>query len=421
MQAAEIMAKSESEPRPEAGEARMSCLGDGTPGTGCEEWARARPITLIQPQRILFGNGSVSHFSEHLAGLGWRRVLIVTSELARKACQEAVSAITGKVEAAIVFDGINSEPTVAMFEACLAVAREARVDGVIGLGGGSALDVAKLVAALADASEPVRTVFGSGLVKGRRIFLACLPTTAGTGSEVSPNAILLDEASRLKKAVISPHLVPDVACVDPLLTWSVPPHVTAATGLDALTHCIESFANRFAHPTVDLYALEGIRLIARHLPTAIKEGRNSEARARVALGSLYGGLCLGPVNTAAVHALAYPLGSEFGIAHGLSNAILLPHVLRFNLPAAPQRYAEIALALGAGVAESPTTTAERGIRWLEALLADCPMPRRIGELGVPREALPQLAASALTVTRLLENNPRTVTEADALAIYSAAY
>src|SRR5439155_14470982 len=152
---------------------------------------------------------------------------------------------------------------------------------------------------------------------------------------------------QLKKAAISPHLVSDAAYVDPALTMSVPPAVTAATGMDALTHCIEAYANRFAHPVVDMYALQGIRLIAANLPLAVERGDDLEARTNVALGSLYGGMCLGPVNTAAVHALSYPLGGEFKVAHGVSNAVLLPHVLEFNLSAAPQRYADIAVALGA--------------------------------------------------------------------------
>jgi alcohol dehydrogenase class IV len=225
----------------------------------------------------------------------------------------------------------------------------------------------------------------------------------------------------LKRGVISPHLVPDVACVDPLLTCSMPPAITAATGLDALTHCIEAYANRFAHPMVDLYALQGIRLIAENLLSAIVNGQDIQARAALALGSLYGGMCLGPVNTAAVHALAYPLGSEFHIAHGISNAVLLPHVLRFNLPPAPERYAAIAMALGVPATDSAITAAERGIQRLEQLMARCSMPRRISEFGVPREALPRLAKAAMTVTRLLKNNLRPLTEADALALYRAAW
>lgn len=380
-----------------------------------------RPITLLQPGRILFGDGCVSEFVTHLAQRRLQNVFIVTSSSLTSVCADAFAKIEAVGIRARVYSQIDSEPTVRMFEDCLAVARREPIDGVIGIGGGSPLDVAKLVAALAGGSQTVAQVFGINQLEGRGLFLGCAPTTAGTGSEVSPNAILLDESCQLKKGVISPYLVPDVACVDPQLTHSVPPAVTAATGLDALTHCIEAYANKFAHPVVDGYALQGIRLIAESLRTAVVDGKNATARAKLSLGSLYGGLCLGPVNTAAVHALAYPLGSEFHIAHGISNAVLLPHVLRFNLSAAVERYADIALALGVQPGASAMATAERGIARIVELMARCPMQRRISEMGVPREALPRMAKAAMTVTRLLKNNPRVVTEEDALEIYGAAW
>lgn len=378
-------------------------------------------VNLLQPPCILFGDGCAAECGQRFVERGLRRLLVVTSPTVVKSCAGVIAAWQAAGLHITIFSGIDTEPTVRHFTECLAGARREPVDGVVGLGGGSPMDVAKLVAALADSPQSATDVFGSNRLHGRKLFLACLPTTAGTGSEVSPNAILLDESSRLKQGVISPHLVPDLACVDPLLTHSVPPAVTAATGLDALTHCIEAYANRFAHPAVDLHALAGIRLVVNHLLPAIANGRDAEARANLALGSLYGGLCLGPVNTAAVHALAYPLASEFHVAHGVSNAVLLPHVLRFNLPAAPHRYADVAVALGVAAGDSPMAMAERGVARLVELMARCPMPRRISELGVPASALPRLAQMAMTVTRLLKNNPRELTEADARGIYEAAW
>lgn len=386
-----------------------------------ENNATLRPITLLQPGRILFGNGCVADFISHLVQLRLRDVFVVTGPTVLNSCGEAFAGLKAAGIRAHIYSDINAEPTITMFENCLAAARRVPMDGVIGLGGGSAMDAAKLVAALADGAQTVTEVFGINQLRGRKLFLACLPTTSGTGSEVSPNAILLDESCQLKKGIISPHLVPDVACVDPSLTCSVPPGVTAATGLDALTHCIEAYANRFAHPAVDVYALQGIRLISKHLLAAITDGRDTTARANLSLGSLYGGLCLGPVNTAAVHALAYPLGSEFHIAHGISNAVLLPHVLRFNLSSAPERYADIALALGVEPAATAEATAERGIARIVEIMAHCPMAQRISAMGVPQEALPRLAKAAMTVTRLLKNNPRVVTEENALHIYRAAW
>jgi alcohol dehydrogenase class IV len=316
---------------------------------------------------------------------------------------------------------IDAEPTIGTFESVLDAARRESIDCVIGAGGGSAIDVAKLVAALLNASQSVQDVFGINLLKQRDLPLVCLPTTAGTGAEVSPNAILLDEADELKKGVVSPHLVPDAAFVDPRLTLSVPPAVTAATGLDALTHCIEAYANLHAHPMVDVYALQGIRRIAANLTRAVRNGADLEARGQMALGSLYGGLCLGPVNTAAVHALAYPLGGRFHVAHGISNAVLLPHVLRFNLSSAVDRYADVAVALGVRSNGSPKHTASDGVEELVRLSRDCGVPQRLSDLGVPRDAIPEMARAAMQVTRLLRNNPRPMSEEDAVQIYEACY
>ncbi|MBE7538344.1 MAG: iron-containing alcohol dehydrogenase [Opitutaceae bacterium] len=287
---------------------------------------------------------------------------------------------------------------IALFERVIALARDFRADAIVGIGGGSALDVSKLVAALYDGAQAVQEVFGVGLLKRRSRGLACIPTTAGTGAEVSAAAILLDESERLKKGVVSPHLVPDVAICDPELTLSMPPAVTAATGIDALVHCMEAYANNFSHPAVDVYALEGIRNIGANIEAAVSDGLNPAVRTQVMLGALYGGLCLAPVNTAAVHALSYPLGGEYRIAHGVANSLLMPHVFRFNLPAMPERYAQIALALGCAPESTPMATAESGLRRLVALAAACGIPLRLRDVGIPEHDLPRLASEAMKVT-----------------------
>jgi len=374
-----------------------------------------RAITLHQPRRLSFGCGCAGELAADLRQRGLRRVFVVTSPPTRGLAEDC-----GLPPDVVVWDGVAAEPGMQTLRAALAAAREFRPDAVVGLGGGSAMDVAKLVAALLDGKQDIGDVLGIGKLAGRGTWLACLPTTAGTGSEVSPNAILLDEGEQLKKGVISPHLVPDAAYVDPMLTRSVPPAITAATGMDALTHCIEAYANKYAHPMIDLYALEGIRLIARSLPRACADGSDLAARTDLALGSLYGGLCLGPVNTGAVHALSYPLGGEFHIAHGVANAVLLPHVLEFNLPAAPQRYAAIARALGATDDGDAPAVAERGLEILRELAARCGIPRRLSDLGIPGDAVERMARSAMTVTRLLKLNVRQVTLEDAMNIYRRA-
>ncbi len=378
-------------------------------------------VTLLQPPCLVLGNGCAPQCAQPLVQRGARRVLLVSSTPVLPTLGAVRDALQAANITVVTAAPVDCEPTCAMFGQMLAAARAERVDGVLGIGGGSAIDVAKLLAALAGGTQTITEVFGINLLTGRALPLVCLPTTSGTGAEVSPNAILLDETAALKKGVVSPFLVPDAAFVDPLLTVTVPPGVTAATGLDALTHCIEAFANKFAHPAVDIYALQGIRLIAAHLERAVRNGQDLEARAAMALGSFYGGLCLGPVNTGAVHALSYPLGGRFHIPHGVANALLLPHVLRFNTPAAPERYAEVALALGVPPAGSPAATAERGVELLARLSSTCGVPQNLSAIKIPRDAIPSLAQAAIQVTRLLKNNLRPVTEADAVAIYEAAF
>jgi alcohol dehydrogenase class IV len=209
--------------------------------------------------------------------------------------------------------------------------------------------------------------------------------------------------------------------MDPLLTLSVPPAITAATGLDALTHCLEAYTNKFAQPFIDIYAYEGMRLIAANIEISVNDGNNKEAREKLAMGSLLGGFCLGPVNTAGVHALSYPLGSMFHLAHGLSNALLLPFVMEFNIPSAVKRYAEVAMALGCERQNNDVTTAYAGVQKIKELIKACDIPASLKEVNVPETAIPQMAADAMKIQRLLKNNPREITEQDAIAIYKAAY
>jgi len=380
-----------------------------------------RIITLRQPAAITFGAGCANEAVDYLLPRRPRHVLMVFPPVIGAAAEVVLGRFRQEGIGTTSLTDVPAEPDVASVERIRANLRGVAIDAVFGMGGGSVLDVAKLLAALHGVSAPVRDFFGNGRVTARPLPLVCLPTTAGTGSEVSPNAILYDETDHLKKAVISPHLVPDAVFVDPQLTLSVPPALTAATGIDALSHGLEAYANLAAHPLVDLYALEGIRLIASHLRHAVESPGDLAARSAVALGSLYGGLCLGPVNTAAVHALAYPLGSEFRLAHGLSIALLLPHVVRFNLPAAPERYAAVARALGVPDGGEALATATRGADRLAALGAECGIPPGLAACGVPPEAIPRMAADAMKVTRLLKNNPRPITLADAEQIYRGAF
>ena len=392
-----------------------------------------KAITLLQPQKIVFGTGCIQTFTDDYKKMGLRRLFVLTAPPIRPLIEGTMDELKAAGIAVEVFQDIVAEPSVNDFKRILELARQFRADSVAGIGGGSVLDVTKLVAAFIDSDQQVEDCFGTGFIRRKGLWFACLPTTAGTGSEVSPNAILLDERDHLKKGIVSPFLIADAAYVDPKLTWTVPAKVTADTGMDALTHCIEAYTNKFAHPSVDIYALQGIRLIAANLERAVTLARDYkpadlsdnpayvEAREALAFGSLYGGLCLGPVNTAAVHALSYPLGGEFHIPHGLSNAILLPSVMKFNMPANIKRHAEVAIALGCEPGKNDEETAQRGVDYIYRLAAAVGIPDKLTALGIPQTAVDGMAKAAMQVQRLLKNNPREVTEQDARDIYNSLY
>ncbi len=380
-----------------------------------------KAITLLQPQKIVFGTGCIQTFVDDYKKMGLQRLFVLTAPPILPLIEEPLADLKAAGISIEVFQDIVAEPTVNDFKKILEVARQFKADSVVGIGGGSVLDVTKLVASLTYSDQQVEDCFGTGFIKKHGLWFACLPTTAGTGSEVSPNAILLDERDHLKKGIVSPFLIADAAYVDPKLTWTVPAKVTADTGMDALTHCIEAYTNKFAHPSVDIYALQGIRLIAAHLERAVKDGKDVEAREALAFGSLYGGLCLGPVNTAAVHALSYPLGGEFHIPHGLSNAILLPSVMKFNMTANVKRHAEVAVALGCQPGKDDEETARRGVDFIYRLAAAVGIPDKLTALRIPQTAVDGMAKAAMQVQRLLKNNPREVTEQDAINIYNSLY
>lgn len=380
-----------------------------------------KPITILQPQKIVFGSGCIQTFVDDYLSLGFRRLFVLTAPPILPLIEPAMNRLKENGVSIEVCHDILAEPSLNDFNKILDSAREFRADSVVGIGGGSVLDVAKLVAAFIDSDQKAEDCFGTGFIKKKGLWLACLPTTAGTGSEVSPNAILLDERDRLKKGIVSPYLLADTAYVDPKLTMTVPSKVTADTGMDALTHCIEAYTNKFAHPAVDIYALQGIKLIAANLLRAVRDGSDTEAREAMSLGSLYGGLVLGPVNTAAVHALSYHLGGEFHIPHGLSNAILLPSVMKFNRPANLRKYAEVAIACGAPQGKDDNETAQNGVDFIYELSKAVGIPQKLSDLNIPQSAVDSMAKAAMEVQRLLKNNPREVTEQDARDIYNSLY
>ncbi len=379
-----------------------------------------RILKINFPNKLVFGNGVMTQLAEELIQLNCREVILLTIKPLLIQLTSFISELEQNNIVVIVDASIEQEPTFNDFKSLLNQLKDSNADTVIGIGGGSVLDVAKLIAAQLDNSQTLEEIVGNGLLKGRNKRLICVPATSGTGSEVSPNAILVDDDNQ-KKGIISPFLVPDMVYADPLLTLSLPASITAATGLDALTHCLEAFTNKFSQPFIDMYAFEGMRLIAANLEEAVNNGQNKEARSEVALGSILGGFCLGPVNTAGVHALSYPLGSMFHLPHGLSNALLLPYVMEYNYVANPKKYAEVAVALGCRRENTDEETALAGIEKIKELIKKCKIPSRLSELNIPEHAIEEMANDAMKITRLLINNPREITLADARSIYTAAY
>ncbi len=378
-----------------------------------------KAIELKQPQRIVFGTGCMSQMRDDFLASGMKKLFLLTADPILPLIQPTICGLEQEGVSVCVETKILGEPTVGDFKRILKEAQDFNADSVIGIGGGSVMDVAKLVATFLHSEQTIEECYGIGFIKKRGVWFACAPTTAGTGSEVSPNAILLDETDNGKKGIISNHLLCDVAYLDPNLTATVPPRITAETGMDALTHCIEVYTNKFAHPCVDMYALKGISLIAQNLERAVKDGKNMEAREAMLLGSMYGGLGLGPVNTAAVHALAYPVGGMFHKSHGLSNSVLLPTVMRFNMQGNEKRYADVAIACGCQPGETDAETALRGVEFICQLSKACGIPQTLEEIGIPKTAVPQMAKAAMLQQRLLKNNPRPVTEQDCVDIYNS--
>lgn len=378
-------------------------------------------ISINFPKKMRFGNGCLDQIVADIEPLRLKKILIISIKPLLSELRGLINQLEGIGIKIYMDTTIEQEPSFLDLDQLVQTYISEHIDGIIGIGGGSVLDIAKLAAVQLKSDQRWEELVGKDLIQGRHMKLICVPTTAGTGSEVSPNAILIDSVDHQKKGVISPFLVPDLVCVDPLLMSSLPPAVTAATGLDALTHCLEAYTNKFAHPLIDVYALEGVKLIAANLIRAFNDGSDEVARAQVAMGSVFGGFCLGPVNTAGVHALAYPLGTSFQIAHGLSNALLLPHVMAFNIPFAPKRYADIALALGCEKTNNDTETALAGVQKIKYIIQACELPARLRDLHIAKSAIPQLAEDAMKITRLLVNNPREITIDDAIAIYQEAY
>ena len=382
-----------------------------------------KPFTFNTTPSLRMGAGLAGQIGPITRPICGDRVLLVTDPgmMATGLVQRATDGLRAAGVAVTLFDQVQADPPESIV---LQAAEQARgATGVIGFGGGSSLDVAKLAALLAASAQPLAQAYGIGNAQGPRLPLVLVPTTAGTGSEVTPISIVTTGASE-KMGVVSPLLLPDLALLDPELTLGLPAHVTAATGIDAMVHAIEAYAsvNANNNPISRALALEALGLMGCMLLRAVQKPDDLEARTGMLLGSMLAGQAFANSPVAAVHALAYPIGGHYKVPHGLSNALVLPHVLRFNAQVAPEAYAELLPHVfpdlpSMGVAEAAYQFAQS----MADLSQACGLEQGLREMGIARAALPSLARDAMNQTRLLVNNPRPVDEAAALKIYEAAW
>ncbi len=375
-------------------------------------------------KRILFGPGAVERIGTEAQLLKGKKVMIVTDPgVIRAGLIESIILPLQSVGIPfLIFDGVEPDPRIEIVLKSVQLAKKEEIDLIIGFGGGSSLDIAKVTSILMTNPGEIDQFFGIDLVPNSGIPMILVPTTAGTGSEVTPIAILSDTKERLKKGIVSPTLFPEVAIVDPKLTLGLPPSVTALTGMDALTHAIEAYYSINATALTDLLALKAMELISKNIRIAFAYGENLVARSNMMEGSLLAGISFANAGVGAVHAFAYPLGGEFHLAHGLTNTLMLPYVMRYNILGCPSKFARMAKVFGEKVEGlSELDAAEMAVRFVERLSDDLRVPRRLRDVGIPEEAIPRLAEGAMKVTRLLANNPRKVTFEDAIAIYKSAY
>ncbi|MFA3791266.1 iron-containing alcohol dehydrogenase [Aliiglaciecola sp. SL4] len=381
-------------------------------------------VEFITANKIVCKIGAIQEIADHCRQLGISRPLIVTDRgLVKAGLIELITQPLNKVGiTAVIYSDIQADPPEALVLSATEFAQQLEVDGVIGFGGGSSLDVAKLIAVLATSNQTLQSMYGIGQIKGKRLPLILLPTTAGTGSEVTPISIITT-GETTKSGVVSDTLLPDIAILDATLTIGLPPAITAATGIDAMVHAIEAFTGKIKkNPYSDMLAKEALRLMSQNLLEVVENGANLQARSDMLLGALMAGQAFANSPVGAVHALAYPLGGNYHIPHGLSNSLVLPHVLRFNAPKAADLYAALLPSISAGkITNSGSKGCNVFIELIDNLITDVGLPKNLQTMNIPQEDLGKLADEAMLQQRLLVNNPREVTREDALDIYKSAY
>ncbi|WP_404332571.1 iron-containing alcohol dehydrogenase [Mesobacillus maritimus] len=378
--------------------------------------------TFKSANKLITGKGATEKLLEETIRLGMKNPLIVTDQILLKiGVVEKVTKLLQEHPYGM-YTGVKPEPEVSLVAECKEVFISGQHDGFIALGGGSAIDIAKAVSAYSPFDGAIEELFGTDLVPEKGAPIIAIPTTAGTGSEVTNISILSDTEAQLKKGIVSDHLLPDVAIVSPEMTLTMPKSVTAASGVDALVHAIEAYISINASPITDSLALGAMKMIAKNLPKAYANPNHIEARENMATASLMAGMAFGNAGVGAVHALAYPLGGRYHIPHGVSNALLLPYVMEWNKIACPERFRDIAEALGAitnGLAD--TEAANIAVAAMRNLCADVNIPKGLRNFNIPEDAIRSMAEDASQITRLLKNNPRVLSTDEIEEIYQSAY
>jgi 4-hydroxybutyrate dehydrogenase len=378
------------------------------------------------PNRIIFGAGAIGQLAGKTSGLGIHRPLVVTDR--GVAASGMLDRIAGMLRGAdiepAVFDGVEGNPTEASVFPGLEVHREQHCDGIIALGGGSAMDAAKVIRLAVTHHDALETYDdlrdGGDKISSNLPAMIAIPTTSGTGSEVGRSAVITLKATGRKTVIFSPYLIPSLAIADPELTFDLPPRLTAATGMDAMTHNLEAYLAIGYHPMCDAIALQGVTIVNRHLRAAVRDGKNLEARTGMMAAAIMGAVAF-QKGLGTVHSLAHPLSTVAGMHHGLTNAILLPHVMRFNLPVVAERLGDLAVALGVDTRGMMSDAAARAaISAIEQLNADIQIPPRLRDAGVREEMIAQMVPLAMEDgCRLL--NPRPTSSEDMEMLYRAAF
>jgi len=379
---------------------------------------------FYSPNKVVFGPNTIKSLGIEVQQLGGKKALIITDPGVVQA--KLIEPIKASLEAAavswVVYDQVRPEPPVACVEEAVSIFKSEKCDLVVGVGGGSSLDVTKAVSLKATNDMGVLEMCGLDLVKKRGVPKILIPTTSGTGSEITRVAVLVNEKQNIKTVINSLYTLADVAIVDPLLTLTVPPKVTADTGMDALVHVIETYVATSATPFSDILAEKAIEWIAQYLPMAWAKGSNLEARYYMSLASTIAGMAFASGGLGAVHALAYPVGTEFRLSHGRSNAVMLSHVMRYNLSGNPERYAMIAQLMGKDVEGlSAMEAAEVSVEAVENLLSIVEISYRLRDYGIPKEAIPKLVEGGMKFARLFALNPRDLGEQNVRSVYEEAY